>query len=126
MNGPRILIIDDDRSFAEALSIYLHDHGFQVLQAHCGREGLQAIDGQAPALAIVDAHLPDTPGSQLVGELARRCPGLTSIMVSSDDSPDNTRACLQANAYAFLTKPLIPDQLLQTVRRALDMPAATR
>jgi DNA-binding NtrC family response regulator len=113
------MIVDDDRAFVEALAIYLEDHGYRVAKTYCGREGVVELMRQRFDLAIVDLHLPDMEGTEVAAELQRWQPSTQVLLISSDDSPETTRRCNAGNAHRFLLKPLGPDDLLETISRAL-------
>jgi DNA-binding response OmpR family regulator len=117
MTDGRIMIVDDDRSFVDAVALYLEDHGFGVAKAYTGSEGIVTSRRQDIVLAVVDVHLPDVEGIDVVQALRCRHPSVPVLLISSDDSPETTAKCLAADASVFLAKPLIPKQLLDTIFR---------
>jgi DNA-binding response OmpR family regulator len=112
----RVIIVDDDESFLEALAIFLGDHGFGVVKAQSGREAIAASARHVIDLAILDIHLPDVDGTEVAREIRRRQPETSVILISSDDSPETARKCRAASAEAFLPKPLVPEDLLAVVQ----------
>ncbi len=114
-----ILIVDDDRSFVEALAIYLEDHGYRVVKAHNGRDGIFAAVNHRFDLALIDVHLPDFTGTAVAGEIKQWYPNLLTVLMSSDDSPEVARQCRAACAHAFLAKPVAPCELLATIADAV-------
>jgi CheY-like chemotaxis protein len=115
-----VMIVDDDRSFVEALSILLQDHGYHTLNAFSGRQGLALFRGGRVDLAIIDLHMPDVSGIEVAKAARRASPPIPAIMISADDGPDVQRQCQAIGVRSFMPKPLAPDELLQTIAQALD------
>ena len=120
MSGARVLIVDDDRSFVDAVAIYLEDHGFRVSKAYCGKEGLREARRRQFDLALLDLHLPDMEGTEVALDLRNREPSVAILMVSSDDSSEAISRCAQGDAQMFMAKPLMPKQLLETICRMCE------
>jgi len=120
---PLLLMIDDDRSFIEVASLLLTDHGYRVVTAQRGLGALPLLASGAIDLSIIDVHLPDIDGIDLVrrAHRLRRDIGLI-IMTSSDDRPQVRQRCLEVGADRFMPKPLAPGELLLVLRQLLDKP----
>ncbi len=115
----RILIVDDDCSFVEAVSLLLQEHGYRVLTAFGGREGHERLrDGHAD-LAIIDVHMPGSDGIELARAAAAGPASVPTILISGDDSCDIQERSRSAGARCFLTKPLDPDHLLKCIEEAV-------
>lgn len=110
-----VVVVDDDRSFVDALAIYLEDHGFSVIKAHTARDGIRICRHQKIDLAVVDVHLPDLEGPELAGVLRQWQPSTPVLLVSSDDSPGTVTKCLADNTHTFMAKPLTPTDLLSRI-----------
>lgn len=118
--GRKIIVIDDDQAFVEALKLYLEDQGFQVLAALNGRDGMELFRGAAVDVAIVDMHLPDLEGVKIVREARRQSPDTSLVLISSDDSPETLQKCRQAKIHRLMLKPLLPRELLAVVSEAIS------
>jgi CheY-like chemotaxis protein len=129
-NG-RILVVDDDRDFVEAVRTLLTHAGYEVLSAYDGRSGVARAREARPDLILVDIMMDErTEGFFTVREL-RRAPELagTPIVVVSAmydrvpefQIPPDPRWLAHD---AFLAKPVVPEALLACVRQALDARAA--
>jgi two-component system alkaline phosphatase synthesis response regulator PhoP len=122
----RILIIDDDHDFVQALDALLGAHGYQVLHAHDGRDGVLRARRERPDLILVDVMMGErTEGFFVVQEL-RRVPELRDVPVfvvsavydvtpEFDVSP--SRDWLAHDA--FYRKPIDSNALLDGIRAAL-------
>lgn len=120
MHKGTLVIIDDDRSFVEAISIYLQDYGLRTIPAFSGREGLAWLQGNHADLAIVDVHMPDISGTDLAERLRRMGKDIPLILISSDDCPEVRERCKRAGVRWFLPKPLAPAELLDTIFKTLN------
>lgn len=116
---PRIVLIDDDTGWGDTLADYLRSKGFPVQIARAGREGLSLLERVRPPLAIIDLHLPDMNGWELLHQLRGRHPELQVLMLSGSDEPELARRATAAGARAFVPKSAVPNMLLGAVRQAL-------
>src|SRR5687767_8435539 len=120
----RILIVDDERAFAEVIADLLRDEGHVVDVAHSGCQALEAYaDGTMPPDVLVcDVMLPDLRGDKLVEALRESHPRhpLPALLLSASRSPAVTH-----DRVAFLAKPVDFDDLVSTVARLVDMATAT-
>ncbi len=107
---PRILIVDDDRTTVSLLQTLLEMDGFDVVTAVNGQMALQTADSTPPDVFLVDYHLSDMDGIELVGHLRSdsRFAQVPIVMASGLDKEDDA---LSAGANAFLIKPFEPDDL---------------
>ena len=85
MNKVTLVIVDDDRSFVEAISIFLKDHGFYTVPTLSGQESLTWFQSNRADLAIIDVHLPDISGIEVADRLHRTSKAPPLILISSDD-----------------------------------------
>jgi DNA-binding response OmpR family regulator len=123
----KILIVDDDHDFVEALSAFLEAHHYVVLKAHDGREGLKLAKMEHPDLIMMDVIMKErTEGFFTVQEI-RRTPELrtvpifvlTSLYSQAKDfgiPPDSSWLAHDE----FLTKPVNMPELLEKVQRCME------
>jgi DNA-binding response OmpR family regulator len=119
MNKPTVVIIDDDRSFVAALSIFLERRGYHTVQAFTGQEGLARLRNNGIDLGIIDVHLPDISGIDVAQQMCRSGATPPLILISSDHRPEVRQACREAGAQLFLPKPIGPERLLSAIADAL-------
>ena len=116
---PKILVVDDDPGLLRLLTIRLRSQKYEVEPAENAAKALSVIARFRPDLVITDLRMAEMDGIALLRELQRRWPGLNVIMLTAHGTiPDAVRAT-QSGAFAFLTKPVEKEQLLEEVRRAL-------
>ena len=81
----KVLIIDDDADFTEAVGVYLEIHGYQVISAPNGREGLRLAKAEAPDVVLMDVVMDERTEGFFTLQQLRRTPGLehTPVFVVS-------------------------------------------
>jgi PAS domain S-box-containing protein len=120
----RLLIVDDNIATRYALRRRLERHGYEVLEAGTGTEGLELIDSVAIDALILDVNLPDMSGFDIVRKLrAEPATALLPVIHVSAASiqTGDIITGLDAGADAYLIHPLNPDVLLATLRTLLRM-----
>jgi two-component system response regulator GlrR len=116
---PRILVVDDDPGLLRLLTIRLRSQKYEVEPADSAARALEAVGRFRPDLVITDLRMAEMDGIALLRELQRRWPSLNVIMLTAHGTiPDAVKAT-QLGAFAFLTKPVEKEQLLEEVARAL-------
>ncbi len=107
----RVLIIDDDRNIATALTVYLEDKGLEVSLAHSASEGLNSFRGEAPDLVILDLKLPDGSGLEVLKQIAATSPGTQVVMITAYATIETAVQAVKLGAFDYLPKPFVPGQL---------------
>ncbi len=117
-HSPAVLIIEDEPQVRRFLRATLVGHGYQVIEAREGQEGLREAATRNPDLVLLDLGLPDVDGVEVTRQL--RGWTLTPIIVltARDQESDKIEA-LDAGADDYLTKPFGAGELLARIRVAL-------
>jgi two-component system response regulator MprA len=110
--GP-ILIVDDDPLLYDTLSTALTLNGFQTRSAANGREALDMIAHERPALILLDLHMPVMDGATFMRELQSRGAKLPIVVMSADE--DGEDVARQFGIAAYLRKPIALTRLLSAV-----------
>ncbi len=129
MTTGRIVVVEDDPSVAELVTLYLRNAGFIVEHAPTGARARELLDELRPALVVLDLGLPDTDGIALLREL--RAKADTPVVALTARADDAQRiAGLDAGMDDYVTKPFNPRELVSRVRailrRAAGMPGGGR
>jgi signal transduction histidine kinase len=114
----RVLIVEDNRAYAENLSEILQDAGYRVRLAASCAEALREV-GQGFELALVDLKLPDGEGTELAARLKDLSPELEVVVLTGFATVETAAAAVRAGAFAYLVKPCATDQLLLTLEQAM-------
>jgi len=115
-----ILVVDDEISITEVISLYLQREGFKVRVARNGTDALAAIHSTKPALIILDVMLPQVDGLEIIRRL-RQNPGFdTPIILLTARSQETDRIYgLELGADDYVTKPFSPAELVSRVKAVL-------
>ena len=124
MNQTTILVVDDEPSISEVVSIYLRRAGFQVVVAHDGHQALQSLAQQPPDLVVLDLMLPKVDGIEITRRL--RAEGDTPIIMLTARREEADRiAGLEMGADDYVVKPFSPQELVSRVKAVLRRTHAT-
>ena len=118
----KIVCIEDEADFREALVEFLEDLGFQAIEADDGKEGLDAILEHRPALVICDRMMPQMSGAELLQTLRIRHPELNGtpfIFLTALADRRDKHATAELFPTAYLTKPVDFDQLESLIKQIL-------
>jgi two-component system, OmpR family, response regulator RegX3 len=114
----RILIIEDEESYREALVYMLRKEGFDVVEAADGSEGLAAFDKGGADIVLLDLMMPGVPGTEVCRQLRQRGP-VPVIMVTARDSEIDKVVGLELGADDYVTKPFSQRELVARIRAVL-------
>ncbi len=115
---PVILVVDDEESYRDALSIALGREGFSVITAADGAEALAAFDRDHPVLVLLDVMLPKMSGIDICREIRSRS-SVPIIMVTAKNAEIDTVVGLEVGADDYITKPFGLRELVARVRALL-------
>lgn len=116
----KILIIDDDRDMCLLLKRFLTRHGFEVLEAYSGKKALELLETVEPDLAMCDFRLEDMEGNVLLGKIKEKYPHVPVIIITGYSDIKIAVEVMKMGAYDYITKPLFPDEILVTIKKALE------
>ena len=116
----KVLIVEDDADVALGCSQALALEGIAASTASSVERARQMVGAELPAVVVSDVRLPGANGLQLLGELVARDAELPIVMITGHGDISMAVNAMRAGAYDFLHKPFAPEQLVDTVRRALD------
>ena len=118
MSGTSILVVEDEPSIAEVVSLYLTRAGYQVTAACDGEAALSSLARQLPDLVVLDLMLPKVSGLEITRWLRQR--GDTPIIMLTARREEADRiAGLEMGADDYVVKPFSPQELVSRVRAVL-------
>jgi two-component system cell cycle sensor histidine kinase/response regulator CckA len=118
--SPKILIADDEPRFCESLRFLLISQGYDIHTTTSGREAQHLLSTLQIDLALLDLAIPEVDGLQLMDHINSQCPDTSVIVVTGNGSIDAAVSALRKGAYDFLRKPFEYEELLTTVKNALN------
>ena len=117
---PKLLIVDDETKYCDSLALLLTARDYDIVTANCGRDALAALVETRFDLAVLDVHLPDMLGTEIMERLKAIRPDTMVIVITGDANLDSALAALRCGAYDYLRKPFEIEELIQTVDNALS------
>ncbi len=115
-----VLIIDDEAPLVASLAFALRTEGYLVESAGSGGEGLQAVPRFQPSVILLDVRLPDGSGLDWLERLRAAHPEVPVVMISAHGDTRAAVRSVKGGAFDYLTKPFELDDLLMTLRSALE------
>lgn len=114
-----ILLIEDDAVLRQSLERLLSLAGFEVLSAGSGREGTSVYESRRCDLVLLDVHLPDGNGLDILKRMREAEEDLLVIMVTAFPAIQAAVAAMKAGAYDYIVKPFDSEELKYAIDRAL-------
>lgn len=114
----RVLVVEDEESFSDALSFMLRREGYDVAVADDGAKALDEFDRNGADLVLLDLMLPGVSGTQVCRSLRQRS-SVPIIMVSAKDSEVDKVVGLELGADDYVTKPFSSRELVARIRAVL-------
>jgi DNA-binding NtrC family response regulator len=116
----RLLLVDDDRWLLDSMTSWLGDQGFNVTPARTVAEARQQLKAGVFDVGLFDINLDGEDGFQLLAWSRRHVPDLPVILISGYAGPDTGSEAVAAGATDLLSKPVVDQELLYALRRAVD------
>jgi two-component system response regulator RegX3 len=114
----RVLLVEDEESYREALAYMLRKEGFDVVEASDGSAGLAEYDRVGADIVLLDLMMPGIPGTEVCRQLRLRGP-VPVIMVTARDSEVDKVVGLELGADDYVTKPFSHRELVARIRAVL-------
>ncbi len=114
----RVLVVEDEASYSEALSYVLRKEGFEVAIAETGPDALAEFDRGGADIVLLDLMLPGLSGTEVCRQLRQRS-AVPIIMVSAKDTEVDKVVGLELGADDYVTKPYSPRELVARIRAVL-------
>ncbi|OAQ21182.1 sigma-54-dependent transcriptional regulator [Thermosulfurimonas dismutans] len=120
---PEILIVDDDPSFREFLSLFLKKEGYQVLVSQNGKEALTILKRKRPHLILLDLRMPEMEGLEFLEIIRKRGIDVPVIVITAYASLDSAVRAKKEGAFDYVPKPFKLETLRNKINEALRLPS---
>ena len=120
MAKARILVVDDEKSMRDLLSITLEKEGYDVLTAAGGEPAIEALHRESVDAVITDLRMPKVDGLQVLRVAKEISPDTAVIVITAVASTETAVEAMKLGAYDYITKPFKLDEVNLIVRNALE------
>ena len=114
----RVLLVDDEKDFVDALAERLEVRGFQVMKAFNGDEGLGLLQTYEADVIVLDMLMPGKDGLQTLREIKELRPLAEIILLTGHGTPGKGVDSIQIGAFDYMTKPANLKELLENIVNA--------
>ncbi len=116
----KILVVDDELSMREFMSILLEREGYDVQTAASAEAALCLIETGLVDLVLSDVNMPGLTGIELLARIKERSPDTAVLMITAFSSAEHAVEAMKLGAYDYICKPFRNDELLQLIVNALE------
>jgi len=121
---PTILIIDDEINMIESYKVLLEDK-YNILASNSGAEALKILKKEAVNLVLLDVLMPDMDGLEVLKKI-KEISGIEIIMITAVRTIRTAIQAMKMGAYDYISKPFDIDDLLATIKKALEKQSFTK
>jgi len=116
----KVLIVDDDPTFCLMLKSFLGNKGFEPHEVFSAGNALKLAQQIKFDLILTDFRLPDFDGITLISKLNEQFPGVPVILMTRYGDIRSAVTAIKSGAFDYITKPVNPDELLLTIKKATE------
>ncbi|MBW1800301.1 MAG: response regulator [Deltaproteobacteria bacterium] len=117
----KVLLVDDEKDFVEALAERLQLRGINAQTATDGASALRLIDTSPPQVVVLDVMMPGLGGADVLQRIKATHPQIPVILLSGHGSIHEESLQIKENAFDYLVKPIDINELLQKIQEALKV-----
>ncbi|MGI8951560.1 MAG: sigma-54-dependent transcriptional regulator [Chitinophagaceae bacterium] len=116
----KILVIDDDRDMCLLLNRFLTRKGYEVKEMYSGKKALECMEVEQPDLVMCDLRLEDMDGITLLNKIKQKYAAMPVIIITGYSDIKTSVNAIKLGAFDYVTKPLLPEEILVTIQQALN------
>jgi two-component system, NtrC family, response regulator HydG len=117
----KILVIDDDRDMRLLLTRYLQKFNYEVIEAYNQKNAIEVLEKVRPDIILCDFKLGDSTGTSLLIKIKEKYSDVPVVIITGYGDIRIAVEVIKLGAFDYVTKPLFPDEILLTIRKALEM-----
>jgi two-component system OmpR family response regulator len=125
-DGARVLVVDDEPSIVDAISMTLRHQGYSVEAAETGKDALAIVTKWRPDVIVLDVMLPDVDGFEVARRLSADNEPVPILFLSALDNTEDKVRGLTIGGYDYVTKPFSLEELIARLRNILRRVGALR
>ena len=116
----RILIIEDEKSLKEVLTILLEEEGYEITAASNGLEGMDYLQNDIFDLVVTDIKMPKADGFEVLKKVKEISPSTIVIMITAFGTTESTIEAMKLGAYDYIHKPFKIDEIRHVIQKAFE------
>jgi len=116
----KVLVIDDDRDMCALLERFLKRHGYEVIDFTVAKKALSWCEENTPDIVLCDLRLDTISGIEVMQRIKQKNPNIPFIIITGYSDVKTAVEIMKHGAYDYVTKPLFPDEILVTIKQALN------
>ncbi|MEN8144127.1 MAG: sigma-54 dependent transcriptional regulator [Gemmatimonadota bacterium] len=117
---PSVLVVDDERSLVETLTVLLEEEGFEVDSALTGEDGLKRFKQRSPDLVLSDVRMPKMSGIEVLENIRETSPDTPVVLMTAQASLQSAIQAVNLGATHYVQKPFKNDELMAVIQRSLE------
>lgn len=125
-DNPRVLVVDDEPVVISSCNRVLTREGIEVVGVTSGRDGLERAESSRFDAVLLDLKMPDMNGMEVLRRIKQAKPEVTVIIITGFPSVDTAVEAFKLGVFDYVPKPFTPDELAETVKRALELQKPTK
>ena len=114
----KVLFVDDEREFVQAVSHRLIDRDVGTYGVYNGEEALEVIKEDRPDVMVLDLKMPGLHGTEVLRRTKEMAPNVEVIILTGHGTVKDEQECMELGAFAYLNKPVDIEQLSATIKAA--------
>lgn len=118
---PKILVVDDDRDICFLMNKFLTKHGYETHESYTAKKAMELLEEVTDFdLVLCDYRLEGMDGKTMLLKIKEKYPALPVIIITGYDDLKTAVEVMKLGAYDYVTKPLFPEEILNTIQTALN------
>lgn len=118
---PKVLVIDDDRDICFLMNKFLTKHGYETLESFSAKKALELLDEVKDIdIVLCDYRMEGMDGKTMLLKIKERYPAMPVIIITGYNDLKTAVDVMKLGAYDYVTKPLFPEEILNTIQSALQ------
>lgn len=123
--GIRVLLVDDEKEFIDALAQRLEIRGFEVKTAYSGLEAIKIVPDLDFDVVVLDIKMPGMEGLEVLGKIKNIKPGVEVVMLTAHGSLEEAMQAMKKDAHDFIMKPAAIDVIIEKINTAYEVKSMT-
>lgn len=121
MSNGRVLVIDDEKGFLVVLQAILEDEGYEVTTMNDPEMVMPYLEEAEVDVVITDMKMPKITGGELLEQIKKSYPRLPVLIMTAQGSIESAVEVMRHGAFNYITKPFANDELLLSVKNAMEL-----